>query len=115
MDAALKTLNEQQAIEAWSLVHEDGRVLATFKRPGGADAAFLDELGASLLASARGLAAELGKGKVEEALIEYPEGPVLVQPVGEQAMLLVLLKQLADLGRVRLLLRRLGPELEALV
>lgn len=115
MESVLKTLNEQDAIEAWSLVHEDGRVLATFKRPGGVDARFLDELGASLLASARGLAAELGKGGVEEAVIEYPEGPVLMQPVGEQAMLLLLLARLSDLGRVRLLLRRVRPELEALV
>ena len=63
-------------------------------------------------ATARAVAEELGKGPIEEVMVEYDEGPVLMVPTGKGPVLMVLLDQVASLGRVRLALKRVLPALK---
>jgi len=108
----LNELSNAPGVEAWALVGEDGFVLESFKRPGVEVGDLLGGLGASVLASARAVAEELGRGPLEEIMVEFPEGPVLMVPVNKGPVLLVLLDALASLGRVRLLLKKLIPKLK---
>jgi uncharacterized protein len=67
----------------------------------------------SALASSRALSGLLGDGELQQAMIEYENGPVLILPlsVREDAPVMVAtLQSSAVLGRARLQLRRLVPE-----
>ncbi len=103
---ALKPLSEVQGVEAWALVGEDGFVLEAYRRPEIEAGDLLGGLGASVLAAARAVAEELGKGPIEEVMVEYEQGPVLMVPTGKGPVLLVLLDQVASLGRVRMAVKR---------
>ncbi len=108
---ALKPLAEEQGVKAWALVGEDGFALEAYRRPDVDAGDLLGGLGASVLAASRAVAEELGKGPVEEVMVEYPEGPVLMVPTGKGPILMILLDEVASLGRVRLALKRVMPKL----
>ncbi len=66
------------------------------------------------LASSRALASLLGEEEIQQAMIEYKRGPVLMVPLGETDESYVMVVTLDDantLGRVRFQLRRLLPEI----
>jgi len=109
---ALEPLSELQGVEAWALVGEDGFVLEAFRRPEVEVGDLLGGLGASTLATARAVAEELGKGPLEEVMVEYSEGPVLMVPTRKGPVLMLLLDQVSSLGRVRLALKKVLPKLE---
>jgi len=112
---ALERLSETSGVDAWALVGEDGFVLEAYRRPGVEVGDLFGGLATSVLASARAVAEELGRGPLEEVMVEYPEGPVLLVPLKGGAVLMLLLDQVASLGRVRLALKRVLPEvMEAL-
>lgn len=78
------------------------------------DLDFVGGLIASGMASSRALASLLGEGDVQQAMIEYDQGPVLLLPLGgdEQGYTVVVtLDDANTLGRVRFHLRRLLPEI----
>ena len=69
---------------------------------------------AAALASSRALAELFGDGDLRQATIEFEGGPVLLLPLPEPALehvAVVVLDELASLGRARLALRRVLPEL----
>lgn len=75
--------------------------------------AALQELVPTALASSHALGGLLGEGPVQQALVEYAQGPVLLAPIaddGDGAFVAVVgLASVNDLGRVRFQLkRRLG-------
>jgi len=109
---ALKPLSEVQGVEAWALVGEDGFVLESFRKPDVEAEELLGGLGASALATARAVAEELGKGPLQEVMVEYSEGPVLMVPTQKGPVLMLLLDQVQSLGRVRLALKKILPQLE---
>ncbi len=109
---ALKPLSELAGVEAWALLGEDGFVLEAFRRPEVEVGDVLGGLGTSALATARAVAEELGKGPLEEVMVEYPEGPVLMVPTRKGPVLMLLLDEVASLGRVRLVLKKVLPKLE---
>ena len=81
----------------------------------------LQELVPTALASSRALGGLLGDAAVQQALVEYEEGPVLLAPIDEGAgeervrVAVIGLADVADLGRVRFQLkRRLSALAEAL-
>lgn len=79
--------------------------------------AALQELIPTALASSRALGGLLGEGRVQQALVEYAEGPVLLAPietgVGEEGahVAVIGLSDVSDLGRVRFQLKRHLPTL----
>jgi len=77
----------------------------------------LQELVPTALASSRALGGLLGDAAVQQALVEYEEGPVLLAPIdggaGEDRMHVAVIgiADVADLGRVRFQLKRRLPAL----
>lgn len=85
---------------------------------GAADREFVAGLIASGLASSRALADLFGDGDLIQATIEYERGPVLLTPLQGEAeghVVVVVLDDIASLGRVRLALRRMVDEIGAAV
>ncbi len=110
----LEELGEVRGVEACALVGEDGFVIEGIQREGVPEVDFLGGAATSAMASARALADHLQRGAVEEVMVEYPEGPVLLVPleVGESSyMLVTLLDSVQSLGRVRFQLKRVVPRL----
>ena len=69
---------------------------------------------AGALASSRALAELFGDGELRQATIEYEHGPVLLAPLPAPAadhVAVLVLDDLAALGRARLALRRVRQEL----
>lgn len=109
---ALKALSEIQGVKAWALVGEDGSILEDFQLNQALASKLLSDPGPSAFAAARAVADELGMGPLEELMVEYPEGSILMVPTKKGPMLIVLLDQLSSLGRVRVVLKKILPLLE---
>lgn len=81
---------------------------------GGTNLDFIAGLIASGLASSQVLAGILGEGEINQTMIEYENGPVLLTPLkraGDDYVAVVTLDQTSTLGRVRFQLRKLLPEI----
>jgi predicted regulator of Ras-like GTPase activity (Roadblock/LC7/MglB family) len=67
---------------------------------------------ASCLAEASdGIGRELGQGKLVGTILEYESGTLLLHGVGPSALLAVLVRDQAALGKVRYYVRKIVPEL----
>ncbi len=58
------------------------------------------------LVMAEALGREIGKGSAVQAVLEYENGLVILEPLGEEAMVLILSGHRDNLGRIRFLLKR---------
>lgn len=108
----LSELQGVQGVRCAALVAEDGFVVESLRAEGAPEIDFLGAAAASALSSARGLAQELDHGAVEEVMVEYPEGPVLLIPLKNGNLLVMLLDSMSSLGRARLQLKKSIPRLE---
>lgn len=111
--APLERLAATRGVVSAAVASREGFVLDGVSRSD-EDQEFVAGLVASGLASSQALADLFGDGALRQATIEYDRGPVLLVPLeGEAAdhLVLVVLEDMASLGRVRLQLRRLLPEL----
>lgn len=84
------------------------------------DINFVSGLIASSLASSRVLAGLMGDGELQQAMIEYENGPVLITPLSDDSdesgyVAVVTLDSVGTLGRVRFQLRKLLPEIAGAV
>ncbi|GBD30981.1 hypothetical protein HRbin32_02097 [bacterium HR32] len=69
----------------------------------------LEALGAvtaSSLSASDALSTELGRGRLFGLMLEYEGGPMVVSPVGAEAMLVIVGNGTANLGRIRLELKK---------
>ena len=124
----LEQVAEIKGVTAAAVVREDGG-LVDGTTDGTVDLSTLGGLIGSTLGASRALGELLTAGSgagaegadaggVQQATIEYRDGPVLVVPVGENAAgaaVVIVLDSIAPLGRVRFQLRRLLPEIGAAV
>lgn len=77
----IRELQATQGVVASALVAEDGFVVESLRTEQAPDIDFLGSAASTALASARALSQELERGEVEEVMVEYPEGPVLLVPL----------------------------------
>lgn len=106
-----------EGVTAVAVVSEEGYVVAG-NSTGSVDLDVLGGLIGSTLGASRALGELLGEGNVQQATIEYRDGPVLLVPLSEEAAgnaVVIALASIAPLGRVRFQLRRLLPEIGAAV
>ncbi len=108
----LGELQATKGVLASALVAEDGFVVESIRADQAPDVDFLGRASATALASARALSQELGRGEVEEVMVEYPEGPVLLVPLEGGYLLVVLMDSMQSLGRVRFQLKKSVPRLK---
>ncbi len=66
----------------------------------------LAALSSSLLGSFDNLGADLDKGAVTQAIVEFNESMAILQPAGTMGVLTMVLNSSTNLGRVRLALRK---------
>lgn len=100
-------------VTAAAVVSEEG-YLVEGTTSGALDLDVLGGLIGSTLGASRALGEMLGEGDVQQATIEYRDGPVLVVPLVDEAegnAVVITLASIAPLGRVRFQLRRLLPEI----
>jgi predicted regulator of Ras-like GTPase activity (Roadblock/LC7/MglB family) len=67
----------------------------------------------SALSAAQALSEEITRGRLLQAMIEFENGVVVLEPVGELGVLLVLTEDVSSMGRLRLVARRERQALEA--
>ena len=90
----------------------DGLVIDSAGRPE-FDAEAVGAVATSALGAAQALADEVTRGRLVQAMAEFENGVVILEPIGELGVLLVLTENVSSIGRVRLVARRERPALEA--
>lgn len=108
----IRELQATQGVVASALVAEDGFVVESLRTEQAPDIDFLGSAASTALASARALSQELERGEVEEVMVEYPEGPILLVPLEGGYLLVVLMDAMQSLGRVRFQLKKSVPRLK---
>jgi CheY-like chemotaxis protein len=81
----------------------------------GSEAEIASAMAACLVESSEGIGRELGRGGLGAMLVEYEKGSVLLHTVGTTAVLAVMLKDAAALGKVRYYVKRMLPDLARLI
>lgn len=81
----------------------------------GVEAEVAAAMAACLAESSDGIGRELGRGALGGMLIEYEKGTVLLHRVGPAAVLAVMCKDAAALGKVRYYVKKLLPDLARVI
>ncbi|WP_234553775.1 roadblock/LC7 domain-containing protein [Thermus caliditerrae] len=111
MEEALQELKATKGVQVAALLSEDGFVVEEVREANAPETGSLSARAATVLGTAKALAQTLGQERVEEVMVEYPEGALLLVPLPGYH-LLVFLDGVRSLGRVRLALKKTLPKLE---
>jgi predicted regulator of Ras-like GTPase activity (Roadblock/LC7/MglB family) len=109
-----------KGVTSAAVVSHEGLVVESVS-DGKVDLAFVSGLIASSLASSQVLAGLMGEGELQQAMIEYDKGPILMTPLqradeaASEYVVVVTLSSTAFLGRVRFQLRKLLPKVSEAV
>lgn len=115
LKSRLQQILDIRGVTGAAVVSTDGRIIEGAARDG-FDLSFIGSVVASSLASGNILAELLGQSQPKQAMIEYENGPVLLAQLGDAGsgyLAVLTLDTAASLGRARLQLRSLLPELAA--
>ncbi len=110
----LNQIAADDSVMAVALVGEDGFIIESVRKEGAAEIDFVGGAATAAMASSRALADHLQKGEVQEVMVEYEEGPLLMVPVSASGAytLVLLLDSVQSLGRVRFQLKKARAALE---
>ena len=106
----LNELAKMQSIEAVCLVARDGFLLDSIARSG-IDKEMIGAIASSGFGSSVSMGAQLDKGAMQISMIEFEKGPVLLTPIGDDAFLVIVADKEANLGMIRLKLKKHSGEL----
>ena len=101
-------------VEASALVSVDGLIMASALPPDGEEDR-VSAMSAAMLSLGERIAAELGRGTLDQVYIRGDSGYVLLLDVGEEAVLTVLARKEAKLGMLFLDMKRAAADLGKLV
>jgi predicted regulator of Ras-like GTPase activity (Roadblock/LC7/MglB family) len=101
-------------VEASALVSVDGLIMASALPPD-VEEDRVSAMSAAMLSLGDRIAAELGRGTLDQVYIRGNNGYVLLLDVGEEAVLTVLARQEAKLGMLFLDMKRAAEDLGRLV
>ncbi|WP_117237449.1 roadblock/LC7 domain-containing protein [Thermus sediminis] len=110
MREALEALKATKGVHVAALLSEDGFVVEEVRKEGAPESSLLSARAATVLGAAKALGQTLGQVGPEEVMVEYPEGALLLVPLPGHHLLL-LLDGVRSLGRVRLTLKRVLPQI----
>ena len=111
----LEQLAADEGVKAVALVGEDGFVIESVRKEGAADLDFVGGAATSAMASSRALADHLKQGDVEEVMVEFDDGSMLLEPItasGTTYSLVLMLASSQNLGRVRFQLKKIQQRLQ---
>ncbi|GAB4440978.1 MAG: roadblock/LC7 domain-containing protein [Chloroflexi bacterium OHK40] len=94
-----------ESIELAAVVATDGLLIESMARSG-VDVDAVGAVASNGLAMAEALGREIDKGSTVQTMLEYTNGVVLIEPIGGEAMLLLLANAREDLGYVRFLVAK---------
>jgi len=106
----LSELAKMPNIDAVCLVARDGFLLDSIARTG-IDREMIGAIASSGFGAADSMGRQLEKGKLQISMLEFEKGPVMLEPIGEDAFLVVVADKEANLGMIRLKLKKHGQEL----
>lgn len=116
IDTALNDIAAIDGVRAAVVAGRDGLMIQGSQRAGGnEDLDALAAIAADVVRNLRSLASDMGRGSLDQVIAEFGDAMVLLQPVGNDAALTVLAGPDGNIGRLRFLLRRRGPELAQLI
>lgn len=101
-------------IEASAVVSVDGLPIAT-ALPRDVEEDRVSAMSAAMLSLGERIASELGRGDLSEVQIKGEKGYVILQSLGTEAVLTVLVREGAKLGLILLDMRRAAEDLSKLV
>jgi predicted regulator of Ras-like GTPase activity (Roadblock/LC7/MglB family)/CheY-like chemotaxis protein len=87
------------------LVGRDGFLLDSIAISG-IDTEMIGAIASSGFGASESMGNQLGKGQLSMSMIEYDEGPVMLSPVGGDAFLVVVAEKDANLGMIRLKIKK---------
>lgn len=96
------------------LVGRDGFLLYS-RTIAGIDTEMIGAIASSGFGASESMGRQLAKGSLAMTMLEYENGPVMLSPVGAEAFLVVIAEKEANLGMVRLKIKRHGQALQAAV
>ncbi|NOY64754.1 MAG: response regulator [Nitrospirae bacterium] len=108
----LNEFTKLQSVTAVCLVGRDGFLLDSIARTG-IDTDMVGAIASSGFGTAESMGRQLGKGALTMSMIEFENGPVMFSPVGENAFLVIVAERDANLGMIRLKLKKHCHELAA--
>ena len=106
----LGELAKMPNIDAVCLVARDGFLLDSISRSG-IDREMIGAIASSGFGASDSMGRQLDKGTMLISMIEFDKGPVLLAPIGEDAFLVIVADKEANLGMVRLKLKKHSHEL----
>ena len=108
----LEGLAEVTGIDVAVCVGRDGFVIDAAST-GNADTEAIGAMVSTGMGSAESVGRELGLEEMDQAMMEYKNGIVMMTALGSDALLVVVASKDANLGGIRLQVRRSAPKLEA--
>jgi len=106
----LSELSKLESIEAVCLVARDGFLLDSIARKG-IDREMIGAIASSGFGASTSMGKQLDKGSMLISMIEFEKGPVMLAPIGEDAFLVIVADKEANLGMIRLKLKKHSHEL----
>ncbi|MBI5632550.1 MAG: response regulator [Nitrospirae bacterium] len=106
----LNELAKIQSVDAVCLVARDGFLLDSIARTG-IDTEMIGAIASSGFGASESMGRQLGKGNMAISMIEFEKGPVMLSPVGDDAFLVIIADKDANLGMIRLKLKKHCGEL----
>ena len=106
----LSELSKLESIEAVCLVARDGFLLESIARSG-IDKEMIGAIASSGFGASASMGKQLDKGSLLISMIEFEQGPVLLAPIGDDAFLVIVADKNANLGMIRLKLKKHSHEL----
>lgn len=111
----LMDLSRVDGVLAVFVVGRDGFVVEGLAAEEAVDLEAMGAIVASNVQASDSMGRELGRGSLRSLLLEFEDGPVSIGPAGPDALLVVVGNRQANLGRIRLEMRRNSQLAAALV
>ena len=111
LKSVLERFLSVESVALASVAGTDGLVIEWAGRAE-VDSEAVSAVAISALGAAQALSEEVSRGRLTQAMIEFEQGVVILEPVGELGVLLVLTEDVSSMGRVRLVARRERQALE---
>lgn len=93
------------------LVGRDGFLLDSIAISG-IDTEMIGAIASSGFGASESMGNQLGKGSMSMSMIEYDDGPVMLSPIGEEAFLVIVAEKEANLGMIRLKIKKHSREIK---
>ncbi len=115
MEGVKKLLSEftnLPGVNTACLVGRDGFLLDSIAISG-TDTEMIGAIASSGFGASESMGTQLEKGKLSMTMIEYKNGPVMLSPIGDEAFLVVVADKEANLGMIRLKIKKHARDIES--